>query len=648
MGLPIFNEIILLITFIACVIFIASFLEFKSLVTNKTAHFFLSSIVTTTIVLSTVAIFSCKAKTIFLIFPITLIYLIFTKSISINFNSYKNQVLSNIKYLVLIFPILGFQLFLNFNFNLKSPYLVSDDIYLYAGISKQMLEFGQENTSAYLYGLYPTLFNGVQPYHYFELWLNNFFNLINKNAVNNLIFVTYPVLLWVLSIGFLAILEHFKIKKYKLLILLLLFFVGPIYDYFYHVIFNDGNFFNSVIFTVNGFVKQTLPFSYYGQKHLPIYIFSVAIILNFLKNQLHLALFSIIGACISSIGVFPGLFSSTFIFFILSNEKQKKYKPFIFTFISLILLLVISKIFQIGVTDEITYKTSYLKFFLKDLNLKGEILRAIQKIFFPFIWFGILYFPYLLFFKYRQIIPFIKKNYLSLTFVLIAFLSSTFLTIFLYGINSDQFVTNLIPFLNVILITLLIKKLSNIQEKAKLSLIFITGLSIISSYNVYETIKFHFIPKFKSTLNETYSIEAQRKTLNAFKKTNPKFIAYLISKEDEIKFHPIHYHPYMPGKFIMNENYFNLVNINYPYREFKFSSSSDVFSPRNQLKYFISKEKLENKSFDSIQYFFLKKYKIKWLFCKNESMIPKIFKDKIKLKIEDKKTNEKYLLLNLR
>ena len=61
----------------------------------------------------------------------------------------------------------------------------------------------------------------------------------------------------------LALIEHFKLLKYRYLLLIVCIFVGPLYLGVYENLFNDGNFFDSAVFSIPGFVNQPFVYSYF-------------------------------------------------------------------------------------------------------------------------------------------------------------------------------------------------------------------------------------------------------------------------------------------------------------------------------------------------------------------------------------------------
>ena len=601
--------------------------------------------------ISVFAIYNTCFNTIFILYPIIVGYLIYLRYFKFNFRISFPSILNHLGLLFYFIPIYLLQFLFHYDFSKGALYVISDDIYDYAATSYQLVHYGIENRTSIYSQFYPDLFTGVQPYHYFELWLNGMITaFFGGSYVYNLLFVTYPLLLWLYVLVLLALIEQFKLLKYRYLLLIVCIFVGPLYLGVYENLFNDGNFFDSAVFSIPGFVKQTFVYSYFGQKHLPVYIFSGLFILGILKTDYRLLFFAFTTLLIASVGVFPGVVSAVFIGFLLLIKRNKKYfRLFIPFIVFIVLYLAFFAFFGFGVSKEISSKTSYFNYFLERLNWKGEVLRAIQKLIFPITWFLILYLPYVLIIKLFRIS--LSKRVVSLVYIiLLSYLGGALLTLILYGLNSDQFITNLLPLYNVVIITLLLYGtrylLSTFPKKT--FYLFISILFCFSVVNSYHVFSFHFQPGFKRITKEVYNDQTQKQLLSSLKKHPPTFIAYLFSDSIVKNFHPVLQYPYLPAKYCMDNNYFQYVDINYPYYTYPFSSTSDVFCPKNQLKYYFE-ETLTNKlNFESIQFQFLKEKHINWVFCASGAIIPSRLQPFVKETIFDPISKEKYYRIDLR
>lgn len=639
-------------------LFVTTFILLASLIQlPKVSDFFyfdliLRLIIVVTFFLSTFAVVYTKGISIFILYFIILFYLIKSSFIKFHFSINFSGLFKSSTLLVYLLPIYFIQVFLHFSFKENTFYVISDDIYDYASTSYQLVHYGYENRNSILANFYPDLFKGIQPYHYYELWLNGIFTKFTYGSyVYTLLFVTYPFLIWLLVLVFLSFIEYFQIKKYKNLFVLLFFTVGPVYFSVYLSYFNDGNFFNSAVFPIIGFVKQTLPYAYFGQKHLPVYILSGLLLLGILKNNLRVIFFAFTTLIISSVGVFPGLFSAFFIFSVYCYFKKRKVFNFLVPiYLFVFIYLGVIHFFGFEVSKEMSAKTSYLPHFLKHLNWKGEILRVLEKLFFPAVWFLILYLPYLL-------VLWFTKNKLNNTFlplkwfVVFSYVGGVSITVFLYGINSDQFITNMLPIYNLIFILFLIATYVhlNFTSRIKKRLVMFCGVAALGLVNCNQVSTFHFQSGFKGVNSNRYAPSAQKELLVSLQKHPTKYIAYLLSDSILKTTPPVIQYPYLPAKFCMERNYFNFVDINFPFYNYRYNTSSDVFSPKNQLKYFIKKNiTKQNMQFESYQLAFLKKFNFKWIFCAKNAFIPTYLLPFIKQKIVDPKSGEHYYRIELR
>jgi hypothetical protein len=286
---------------------------------------------------------------------------------------------------------------------------------------------------------------------------------------------------------------------------------------------------------------------------------------------------------------------------------------------------------------------------LERLNWKGEVLRVIQKLFFPFSWFLILYLPYILIIKLFRIL--LIRRLVPLVYLCVfSYLGGAILTLILYGLNSDQFITNLLPLYNVVLITLLLYSMRFIlvSFQKKSFYIFISLLFCFSMVNCYYVFSFHFQPGFKRINKEVYSDQSQKQLLTSLKKHPPTYIAYLFSDSIVEQFHPVLQYPYLPAKFCMDNNYFQYLSINYPYYTYPFSSSSNVFSPKNQMKFYFQETPMNQLNYESIQFRFLKENHINWVFCASGATIPSRIVPYVKETITDSISKENYYRVDLR
>lgn len=124
----------------------STFIKINRSKNSQYFNIFLKLILVVTLYISFFALTITFGKTIFIIAILALIFTLKQKLISFTIPNFKKSISENLLPLILIFPVLLVQFTLNYDFYYKNPYVVSDDIYLYATIGNQMLSYGQENT----------------------------------------------------------------------------------------------------------------------------------------------------------------------------------------------------------------------------------------------------------------------------------------------------------------------------------------------------------------------------------------------------------------------------------------------------------------------------------------------------------------------
>ncbi len=604
--------------------------------------FFVHQIITLTFIITLFSLLITGGKTIYTLFIPIFFYLFLKKHIQIEKPSLE-KIKLQIRFFLPVFVIVLIQFILHVDLTSLQPYMPSDDIHLYASNAYSFLENGHENYNGILSQLYPELFAGMNPYHYYEIWFTSMLTFISGlSGVYIMLFIINPYLVWLFYTGILSILEHYvpEIKIKHHIIAFLLLFIGPLYFGFYETLFHDGEFFQTTVFTIVGFVKQTLAFSYFGQKHLPVYIFSLLAFLLFIKQNNKLGVLIALILPIISFGTFAGVFGGFGILFLI-NKRFRLKSNFTLLFTLLIGFMTITTLFKIGASPEISKHSFYINDFLKYLNIKGEIMRVFAKIVGPLIWFSILYIPYIiLFWYYRNELKKHSEYKFFLQFIIFSFFSGAVFTTLLQGMSSDQFLTNLLPIYNVIIILLLVYLYYTISNKK--IIIFVSSFIIL--VNVLFILNFHSLVQKK--INQEYSpsvIELVSQELKKEKKS--PFIAYILADSLVQKLPSPNWYPYRPGKPFILENYFNIVSIDYPYVKYDRNSSSILFAYHNQIRFFLKDSIVPDSSFGVQQSAFLKAKSIRWLFCGKGAVIKPEVQNLIEQSYYDKVSGETYCKL---
>jgi hypothetical protein len=632
---------VILISFLIIIVGFSQFIKIES-IEEPILNFFVRQLSILTLTISLFAAIVTKGKTIFLLFLMLLIYLFIKKKII--FQLPKQLTKKTLKAILLIIPVIIIQFLLQYDLSKCTPFLPSADILEYASFASSMSQFGNENKYEALSHLYPQLFSGIGPYHYYEIWFSSLLGSITGKSYAFLLqLVVYPYLIWLFILGILSVIENYisriTIKEYCLCFLLL--FIGPVYLSIYQSIFNDGDFFSSTVFTVPGFVKQTLAYSYYGQKHLPVYIFGILSFLFLLKRNYTASILIGLTTSVCSFGTFPGVFGAFGLLFLFKKELQTKFNFIIYIMIGLVSVLIMSS-FKMGINPEISQKTFYFHDFLKYLNLKGEIIRILTKAVVPFLWLSILYFPFIIIFYFKRKLIF-SSNEFKWLYLLISFLfiAGTIFISLVKGLNSDQFLTNLIPLFNVGIIITIIHLYFQLNSKKNVAT---TIISVSLFANIIFLISYYYEGSIPT--NQLYDEKIISNVQQKLKQTKPTdLIAYLLADNTITSKPPSNWYGEKPGKIFCIENYFNLVNINYPYTTYERNSSSIAFCPDNQMRFYLKNKKVPIENFGEIQVDFLKQNKIKWIFCGKGTNLSKEILPLIETIFYDAVSGEKYLKL---
>lgn len=603
---------------------------------------FLKQFILLTSAISLYAIYHTQGKTIMLIVIPAILYLVSRKELCFKVSSFKS-IKENLYLIIFAIPLIIFQYYLFVDFNTFKFFSVSEDILFYGNAAKDLTVFGFENTSGLLNEIYPQLFDGIAPYHYYELWFTSIVaKCFHLSHTYSLVLIVYSYLVYLLYLGIVSVFQLFNsLRVMHFLLGYLLLFVGPLYMSSYVQFFNDGNFFDTSVFITPGFVKQTLAYSFYGQKHLPVYLFGIAIFYFLFQKKYDLFfLFSSV-SCIAAFGIIPGVIGAVAFFILLFREQRTKRNIVIL----LSAVLFIGAIYQVlgqNISKELSNSTFYFQDFLKILNLKGEIARVIAKYLSPVIWFSILYAPIIIFgLIYRKVLQDFTglKPMLLLVFLLL-FVGASF-TLIVKGIDSDQFLTNLLPFLNIFCIYILVFLFSRKWKAATLviSLFFIVNLIFILNY--------YNISKKTEQVGKEYSqiyIDWVIAKLN--KEGKVVNVAYLLDDSTLKMRPPVLWYAYSPGRYFVAYDFINLININDPNIKYPVSYASSAFSASNQMRFYFKKLNFTQTELEDQQIKFLKEFNIKYLIAtKNTNLSEKILMY-VKDKKEDDFSSETFYVLD--
>lgn len=545
--------------------------------------------------------------------------------------------------IILFFLCLPFYFLQVYSLFSLSGYIIPhiDSLY-YSEIINTLNYFGIEKKEFAFNILLPNTFNGIEPYHYYELWVAAFASKIfNQAAIYSLLLITYPILSSIVFIGLVAIWENFsKITIWTYLIVSLLLFT----DGAYVAYLNN-------IPIVGGYVFWTSILSILGYKYVTSYIFILFFLLLYIKEKKEFAFISLACLMIVSIGITPGLFVGIIGFLLLNKYHTtfiEKEKLRILTFY--ILYSISYFLFYWGLNhfsnslNHITENGTSIVF-SDFFNLK-HIKYVYGMMMYRFIRCLILYIPYIIsvFILYRTVIK--KNNTIIQLIILVMLINIAGLASYgcmVNNLNSAQLFINtftLTTFLiNFILIFGIIQlfQLRNIYFKKTLwgALSIVIIINIMNVFNIY---LFN-----KTELKVEYSKEYIKTVLSEIDTKSTILYGGFYSAKDQ-RFYSI----IKPGRFILfSEGYKNIINLN-SYNLFQNCTLLDkpsISLLKQSEFYLFVKDQIQKqkfKSYEKSQIDFIDKFHISYIFVSKGVYISSNLKLRLKLIILDSLTGEQF------
>ncbi len=502
---------------------------------------------------------------------------------------------------------------------------------------------GFESKYGALNSLFPTNVPKRTPYHYPELWLtSSFVSIFPKLKIGySLIYIAYPLLLTIYLTGIVSIFNRYKFI-YKLGFSFSLLFIGVIDLKIFRELFDVGNLLsiNTVIFENVGFFFNTLPFSYHGQKHLTFYIIAILFLILLKKTSKEKAYIILAFTPLLNIGLLPGIMGGLVIVSTIDYIKNREFRTLLTNIlpISLVVLFILIY-YKINGGYDIEKQTS-INTLSSTLNLKGELIKIILKFIYTIFWLIITYGTYFLIsFKNKQNILDNKK---AITFSFVCLFVGVCTRPFIEGFNSAQFLTYILPLLNVTIIIILINSIES--NKKWIACIIIFTSILISSINfskTYQNCKTRREISINKIQDSSFTMKAVS-ILSTYK--NPK-IAYLLSDIDAKTIQPGYWYGYYPCEFILTLDYFNLYSLNYPYYKYPKNSLSSRFTNWNHQIYLLKNKKINAIQYEQHIFNFIKKYKIQIILTKQNSTIPFSVRKIINDSLVDSKTGDRILFV---
>jgi hypothetical protein len=430
-----------------------------------------------------VAIWKTQLQTIFLIALIPLLFIAYIKKWNytpINLKQNLNALLEILIISVPVYLISCSTFFQNESFIYQNQH---PDFLWYAKFAEGIFHSGNENYFGDCNLLFPIKFNGQNPYHYFELWLNsliaNWFSISNLKC---LLLITFPTLQLICVLGISELISTLSGKKVSIFtripLSLLFLYVSPFYFSFYE---------NFELLNYNPGICNTSPLGF-GKKYAPVFLFLLSSLLLYINKRKKEALIVITFLPILSIGVLPGIsfgFFTYFIFQFYLTKQRKELKNAFFSIIPSISILVYYQINTLQVTDTVIQNENFIAIISKnglDINL---IKTFVFRLIFPFIRVIFFSLPYLVLiftlFKVNKI-KFTNLDFKLVMITLLILSGGTIGATIAYDLpDSGQLLYNVLPALNLLIIYFLIKSISKHNYLPTIIIMLFIGL--INYYN---------------------------------------------------------------------------------------------------------------------------------------------------------------------
>ena len=528
---------------------------------------------------------------------------------------------------VLIFSFRYGQIYNPSSINLPIPPHV--DYVFYGNCINFFTHFGYENCS--LSYMYP---NGVNPYHYYDLWLTaGIAELFHLNVVLTYVMITNSIAGILMFLGFCAILNHYKnFSKADLIFCLLALTISGIsFDFYRKVAFMEG----IEVYTLNFLTYSKL---------FPLYIFSIAAILFFINKKENAAIVCILCLPIVFISSSIGVLAAVGLYIIYTFFRTKKIN---FIAIANLLFITLSVFLFYKINEPAnTHVSTNFNETLQNLT-DISFLKTIVNIYGGTIIQHILIFaPFVLFFIYnkKDLLLTIIKSPIFFFFVVINFIS-----ISAWGILHDKLTTiQLFQNYGAVSFTIFsfyLMMLVWIDSTKRtwfnyiiFSLLFLLGIK--RSFQQYR----HPYEQSDKYISEIINNESGKLSLNG---------AFMFTTEDNKK---------ASFGFITNFNILGnyLVyakNKTFPaslsVHNFEFSTDKHLSaiqhaSIKNAPFYmYVEKQKQAGtfKSIELSQIDFVDEYKINYLITSKDVVLPELLKNRVKKLIVDENTGERFYLL---
>ncbi len=527
-----------------------------------------------------------------------------------------------------------------------------DNIF-YSNISLMLTQTGIENTCG-INNLINDAYSGINPYHYFELWLNAGLSVVycSPNLLS-LYLLTYPMLNIIAVLGLFALLEKIStVSLFQQMAVPLFLFLGGLYFYLEKP---------SSVYVLN-YIEA--PLEYFGEKFSAYYPFLFLSVLLFINGYITIALASLLILPILSISVGMGTLGGILLFSLTAvlTRQINKYEFiricfYVFCLGGFIIFMYTYfgntklRYHEYGNVMETTDLTGWsfrsVKIFI------AELLYRMKDIFYRSL---LLYLPFILLSTILLFSKGVKSHYKNLSWLMLCcYFASLFGSATFYKMqNGWQLYTNVLCFVNVLFIVLALvfffekKSLTPLNKKIRSAILAITLIVLFSkavyAYHIYDVQK-----EKNNSLSAEYLEKIRRITF----KEEEKAIGVMLFEETEyktlaIKGYPDHsfYLPFLSQYMgcidisILGDTLVRELRDNIPMIEKK----SIEISAFNQFV----KSQQEKNNFVSIQQSqidFIDQYNIKFIIASKNVLINQLIIERVDTLFSDPRSGQRFLLL---
>jgi len=418
--------------------------------------------------------------------------------------------------IIFIISLISFLLFAVFYY---APFSVDfikayPDTLYYSNISQYLVKAGIESHYIH-FSPFTNIFSYTTLYHYTDLWFNGFISLLfNISSIQALLFVTYPILLFMAIVGILSIVDTFLSVNiyFKILIAILIICATNIYIFqiqFSLYYYSKCFYFNPYLFFTSSKLLIIFPSLIIGIKYL-------------VDNKVLLAciLFSIAIVTYNTLvpALTGGVMTICFYYIYISYRGKNKQNLYQVIYAIVIFLATVLSLFLFTNIFGAFNETNDFVLF----PLKTTFILIGENIIKPFLIFSPLVFLICYIFIKKRIYL-INPNFIAL--ILGSLISaSIYISLNHYLFDIRQILDNIMPILLIIFSAYLIKVFC--QDTSIVKYIFLFAAILIFFYNNFYAYNY----MFKPFNNKNYSSEFVRNIYEELSKNENTVFLFAIEK----------------------------------------------------------------------------------------------------------------------